>query len=221
MSFKFIITKLVCKDRLKIFSAVCLHNFIKFEKKETKMSFLDIVLIVAIAISFFKGYKDGLFVELASLFAFFIGIFIAVKFSYITQGMLENHVSWSPRAIAVASFLITLFAFVIGIHLFAKTISKIADFAFLGMANSILGGVFGAIKTALFFGILLNLFQKVNTAFVKVDEDLQEKTLLVGPCMKISEFLLPVLSDWYKDVKDEIKEFDKAEDGEFDKDTVQ
>lgn len=184
------------------------------------MTFLDIILIIAIVIGFFKGYKNGLFVELASLIAFFIGIFIAIKFSYITQGILENHVSWSSRTIAVASFLMTLFAFVIGIHLLAKTISRIADFAFLGLANSILGGVFAAIKTALFFGILLNLFQKVNIGFVKVDEDLQEKTILVGPCMKISEFLLPVLSDWYKDVKEEIKEFDKAEDGEFDKDTV-
>lgn len=185
------------------------------------MSFLDIVLIVAIAIGFFKGYKNGLFVELASLIAFFIGIFIAVKFSYITQGMLENHVSWSPRTITVASFLITLFAFVIGIQLLAKTISSIADFAFLGWANSLLGGAFGAIKTALLFGILLNLFQKVNLGFIKIDEDLQEKTLLVGPCMKTSDFLLPVLSNWYKDIKDEVKEFDKAEDGEFDKDTVQ
>ena len=204
-----------------MFSVDCLSNFIKFEKKETKMSFLDIVLIVAIAIGFFKGYKNGLFVELASLIAFFIGIFIAVKFSYITQGMLENHVSWSPRTITVASFLITLFAFVIGIQLLAKTISSIADFAFLGWANSLLGGGFGVIKTALLFGILLNLFQKVNIGFVKVDKDLQEKTLLVGPCMKTAEFLLPVLNDWLQDVKDEVKEFDKAEDGEFDKDTVQ
>lgn len=187
------------------------------------MSFLDIVLIVAIAISFFKGYKNGFFVELASLIAFFIGIFVAVKFSYITQGLLENHVSWSPRTITVASFLITLFAFVIGIQLLAKTLSGIADFAFLGWANSILGGVFGALKTALLFGILLNLFQKVNIGFIKVDKDLQEKTLLVGPCMKTSEILLPVLSEWFKEVKEEIKdvkEYDKAEDGEFDKDTV-
>lgn len=206
---------------LKIFSVDCLYNFIKFEKKETKMSFLDIILIIAIAISFFKGYKNGLFVELASLIAFFIGVFIAVKFSYITQGMLENHVSWSPKTITVASFLITLFAFVVGIHLLAKTLSGIADFAFLGWANSLLGGTFGAVKTALFFGILLNLFQKVDIGFVSVDKDLQEKTILVGSCMKTSEILLPILSDWFQDVKKEVKEFDKAEDGEFDKDTLQ
>lgn len=185
------------------------------------MSFLDIILIIAILIGFFKGYKNGLFVELASLLAFFIGIFIAVKFSYITQGILENHVSWSPKTITVASFLITLFAFVVGIHLLAKTLSGIADFAFLGWANSLLGGAFGAVKTALFFGILLNLFQKVDIGFVSVDKDLQEKTLLVGPCMKTAEVLLPVLTDWFQDVKKEVKEFDKAEDGEFDKDTVQ
>ncbi|MCL9805927.1 CvpA family protein [Flavobacterium amniphilum] len=185
------------------------------------MGVLDIILAIFLAVGFYKGYKDGLFVELASLVAFFIGIFIAVKFSYIVQNAIGDSESWSPKTLQVASFVITLLIVVVTIHLLAKTLSGIASFAFLGWANSLLGGVFGSIKTALFFGIILTLFQKMNSNFIKVDEDLQENTLLVGPCMKTSEILLPVLSDWFNDVKEEVLDYDKSEDAEFSKDTVQ
>ena len=185
------------------------------------MGVLDIMLAVFLAIGFYKGYKDGLFVELASLVAFFIGIFIAVKFSYVVQNILGESDSFSPKTLQLASFMITLLIVIVAIHLLAKTLSGIASFAFLGWANSLLGGVFGAIKTALFFGIILTIFQKINSSVITVDEDLQEKTILVGPCMKTAELLLPILSEWYSDVKEEVLEYDKAEDAEFSKDTIQ
>lgn len=185
------------------------------------MGVLDIVVAVALVAGFYKGYKEGLFVELASLVAFFIGIFIAVKFSYIVQNFLGESESWSPKTIQVVAFIITLLIVVVSIHLLAKTLSGIANFAFLGWANSLLGGVFGALKTALFFGIILLMFQKVNTNFIKVDKNLQEKTVLVGPCMKTAEIALPILGDWFSEVKEEVLEYDKAEDAEFSKDTVQ
>ena len=185
------------------------------------MGFLDIIVAIAIVIGFFKGYKNGLFVELASLVALFVGIYLAVKFSYVTQNIVGNSVSWSPKTLQLASFVITLLIVVVAIHLLAKTLSGIATFAFLGWANSLLGGLFGSIKTALFFGVILILFQKSNSNFIKVDNNLQEKTLLVGPCMKTAEVLLPVLSDWFKEAKEEVLEYDKAEDAEFSKDTIE
>ena len=45
------------------------------------MSFLDIVFAVFLVYGLIRGLKNGLFVELASLVSFFIGIYIAVKFS--------------------------------------------------------------------------------------------------------------------------------------------
>lgn len=220
MSYEFTIIKLVCKDSIENLFMSSLSYFLIFGKKR-EMGFLDIVLAIAIAVGFFKGYKNGLFVELASLVALFIGIFIAVKFSYVVQNALGDNASWSPKTLQVASFLITLLLVVVAIHLLAKTLSGIAAFAFMGWANSLLGGMLGSIKTALLFGVILILFQKSNSSIIKVDKDLQEKTILVGPCMNTAEVLLPVLSDWFNDVKEEVLEYDKAEDAEFSKDTIQ
>ena len=72
------------------------------------MGLIDIVLGALLVFGFYKGFKNGLFVELASLVAFFVGIFVAIKFSYIVAGVFEKNVSWSPKTIQVASFVITL-----------------------------------------------------------------------------------------------------------------
>ncbi|RTY96475.1 CvpA family protein, partial [Flavobacterium bomense] len=54
------------------------------------MSFLDIVLGVILVIGLFKGIKNGLFVELASLISFILGICVAFKFSYQENIMLSG-----------------------------------------------------------------------------------------------------------------------------------
>lgn len=166
------------------------------------MEIIDIVLGALLVFGFYKGFKNGLFVELASFVAFFVGIFIAIKFSYIVASFFEKNVSWSPKVIQVAAFVVTLGIVILLIHLAAKTLSGLASFAFLGWANTLGGGIFGALKTALILGIVLNLFQKVNINNMFVSKETQESSLLFNPCMKTSETLLPVLSDWFTDLKE-------------------
>jgi len=50
----------------------------------------------------------------------------------------------------------------IGIYLLAKVLSKIASSLFLGGLNKLGGAFFAVLKTALFLGVVLSLFQKVN-----------------------------------------------------------
>jgi len=52
------------------------------------MSFLDIILGLLLAYGLYKGLKNGLFVELASLVALIAGIFGAIHFSYIAGDYL-------------------------------------------------------------------------------------------------------------------------------------
>ena len=168
------------------------------------MGILDIVLGALLVFGFYKGFKNGLFIELASLISFFVGIFVAVKFSYIISAVLEKNVSWSLKTIQVSAFIVTLLLVVIAVHLLAKVFTGIASFAFLGWANTLAGGLFATIKTALLIGIVLSLFQKVNINDRIVSKETQENSLLFNPCIKTSEVLLPTLTDWFKDLKEKV-----------------
>jgi membrane protein required for colicin V production len=48
------------------------------------------------------------------------------------------------------------------------------------------------------------LFQKVNINDALVSKETQEKSLFFNPILKTSEFMLPVLTDWFKDLKEKI-----------------
>lgn len=165
------------------------------------MGFIDIVLAALLVFGLIKGLRNGLFVEFASLIAFFVGIYAAIKFSYVVKALLEPHVSWSPKTIQVTAFVLTLIVVVVTVHLLAKIFTGIADFAFLGWLNTVGGGLFATIKTILLLGIVLSLFQKVNLNNMMLSKETQENSLLFNPILTTSEVLLPVVTDWFTDLK--------------------
>lgn len=163
------------------------------------MGLLDIILGSFLVFGLYKGLKNGLFVELASLISFFIGIFVAIKFSYLMVSFFPS--GWSPKTIKVASFVITLLIVIIAIHQLAKVFSGVASFAYLGWLNKLGGAFFAVIKTALLLGILLNLIQKVNFNDALIRKETQTESLFFNPILKTSDVLLPVLKNWFVDLK--------------------
>jgi membrane protein required for colicin V production len=170
------------------------------------MGFIDIIFAALLVFAAFKGLRNGLFVELASLVSFFVGIFIAIKFSYIVGNLLGDSLTSSAKTGKVIAFIITLAIVVVVIHLLAKVFSGIASFVFLGWLNKLGGAVFAILKTALLLGIVLSLFQKVNINDALISKETQENSVLFNPILKTSETLLPFLTDWFKDLKEKASE---------------
>jgi len=162
------------------------------------MSFLDIVLAVFLVYGLIRGLQNGLFVELASLISFFVGIYIAVKFSYLIANLIGDGAS---KRVKVVAFVVTLILVVVGIYLLAKVFSKIANTLFLGWLNKLGGAFLGAIRIALFLGIVLSLFQKVNFDNALISKETQEKSLFFNPIVKTSEVFFPVLKEWFNDLR--------------------
>lgn len=127
------------------------------------MSFLDIIIGILLVWGLYKGLKNGLFVELASLIALIAGIYGAIHFSYITGDYLAERFDWSDQYLKIAAFLITFFAIIIVVNLAGKFLTKIADFAMLGLLNKIAGGIFGALKVAVILGAFLIFFEKLSS----------------------------------------------------------
>ncbi len=164
------------------------------------MGFIDIIIAALLVFGLIRGLRNGLFVELASLVSFFIGIYIAVKFSYVVGTFIGE-----SKSAKVTAFVITLVLVVIAIHLLAKVFSGIASFVFLGWLNKLGGAVFATLKTALLLGIVLSLFQKVNLNNTIVSKETQEKSLFFNPLLKTSDVLLPVLKNWFVDLREKVQ----------------
>ena len=149
------------------------------------MNFIDIVLGVLLLYGLYKGVKNGLFVELASLVALIAGIYGAIHFSYLTADYLAQNMNWNERYINIAAFLITFILIIVLVNLAGKLLTKIADFAMLGLLNKIAGGIFGMLKVAVIIGALLIFIERVSKSIHFIPEDTKKSSLFYEPVKDI------------------------------------
>ena len=169
------------------------------------MSFIDIVFAVLLGFAVYKGLKNGLFVEVASLLALVAGIYLAIKFSSLVGAIFTGIVpSWNPKYIEISAFIITFLLVVIGIHLSAKILTKLADFAFLGLINKIAGVIFSLLKTILALSVVLFIFEKININNMLLSKETQNDSIFYNPIQNISKAIYPTIEGWHDSLKKEV-----------------
>ncbi|NDV41925.1 CvpA family protein [Flagellimonas sediminis] len=159
------------------------------------MSFFDIVIGILLVWGLYKGLKNGLFVEVASLVALIVGIYGAIHFSHITGEYLAQRFDWSEQYLKLAAFLITFFAIIIVVNLAGKFLTKIADFAMLGLLNKIAGGLFGMLKVAVIIGALLIFLEKLSGPMNMIKEETRENSAFYQPVRDIGAFVFSLVLD--------------------------
>ncbi len=160
------------------------------------MSFLDIILGLLLVWGLWRGLKNGLFIELASIIALIAGIYGAIHFSYYAGDYLSQQMDWEERYINLTAFVITFILIVLIVHFLAQLLTKIASLAMLGWLNRLAGGIFGVVKVAVILGALLVFFDRVNTSAGIIKDDSMEQSVLYEPIKQIGAFIFDrVLKD--------------------------
>jgi len=122
------------------------------------MNWLDIVIIVGIAITTFVGLKIGLIKAVLSLAGLIVGVVLARLF-YIP---LSEQLSFIPQAALakVAAFVIIMIGVMIIAGVLAMVLKWVTSVMLLGWVNRIGGAVFGLVLGALLGGAVLALWVK-------------------------------------------------------------
>lgn len=162
------------------------------------MEMIDIVLSVILLLGIIKGYRNGFFVELASLVSILLGIYVAIRLSFITKSYLEKEVSWDPKTIQVVAFAITFIAVVFAVSCLAKAFTTMANFASLGFLNNVLGALLGVFRMILVLSIVLNLFQKIKFEKCFLSNENKEKSTLYPIIQEVSKNIYPSIEAWFE-----------------------
>ena len=155
------------------------------------MNVFDIVIAALLIFGFVRGVMKGLFVEVASLAALIGGVYGAIHFSYFIGDFLKEAVSWDQEYVSLAAFAGTFITIIVTIALLGKMLTKLADFAALGVINKILGGVFGAIKIGLILSVVFIFFGKMNDTIPFVKKETLNESILYAPVRKIAPTIFP------------------------------
>lgn len=153
------------------------------------MGILDIVLGILLAYGLFKGLKNGFFVEVASVAALIAAIYGAIQFSYVAADYLKAHLDWDDTYIKITAFILTFVAVVVGVQLLGRILTKVADFAMLGLLNRVAGGVFGLVKVAVILGALIIYLERANLPLHWLEPESFENSVLYEPLKDTGAFI--------------------------------
>ena len=163
------------------------------------MNIFDIVIAALLVFAFVRGFMKGFFVEVASLIALVGGVWGAIHFSYFMADVLEDHVDWSENYISLAAFAITFIVIVVAVSFLGKALTKMADFAALGLINKIFGGVFALLKSVVILSVIFVFFSRINSTIPFVGKETLENSILYTPVKELVPSIFPSI----------IKEFDE------------
>lgn len=168
------------------------------------MSFIDIILIVLFILAGFHGYQKGFVNQLASFVGLILGIWCAIKFSDYTAGILTEHLHLTTEYLPLIAFAVTFLIVVIVVHFIGNLVDGLFELAFLGFANSILGVVFGVLKTAFILSVILIIMEKADTKINVLPKDIAEKSLFYRPIAHLAPSIFPDLN--FDEIKTKLKE---------------
>lgn len=158
-------------------------------KHFVEMNFLDIIFGVLLLLGLWKGLKNGLLIEIASIIALIAGIYGAIQFSYITGNYLSDRMEWNEQYISITAFIITFIIIVLIVHVIGKLLTKILDLAMLGLFNKIAGGIFGVLKVAVILGAFLIFLEGLTFNLSFLDEEVKNESKLYQPLKQIGAFV--------------------------------
>lgn len=173
------------------------------------MNTIDIILGIILLLAFIMGLKKGLFVTLASLIGLVLGVYGAIYFSDYVADYISNWFSWSEQLTNLAAFAITFSGIVFVVSLAGKFLTKIANFAFLGIFNKLLGGVFNVLIYAFIVSVIFMFFNDWKNSEYVISEEKKENSMLYEPVASIAPMLFPYIIKEVNKVKNSEEEINE------------
>lgn len=158
------------------------------------MNMLDIIIGIPIIWMAYKGFSKGFVIEVTTLIALLLGIYIAINFSFYTSDLIREYFTVEEKYMSILSFAITFVIVVIIIMLLGRLLEKFIDMIALGFLDKLAGGVFGILKAALIISAILLVINTFDKNEKVISPKLKANSLLYQPVASMLPTLLPMIN---------------------------
>jgi membrane protein required for colicin V production len=159
------------------------------------MNWIDMAIIVVLALSMVMGFINGFVKEVASLAALILGIWGAIKFSGFTAEKLYDYFDMTGQYVGVIAFIITFIIIVVIIHFIGIIADKIVDAVSLGFVNRLLGIAFGLLKSVLIMSVFFVVLNAVNERKPFLPADKIQGSIFYNPISDIAPAIFPIIGE--------------------------
>jgi len=162
------------------------------------MNYLDIIILIPLGFSVFKGLRKGLIYELAVLVSLFVGVFAGIYFSDFIAGLLIHNLGMNEMYTKAVAFTLIFIAVIVLVRMFAKAIESLIDMTALSLANKILGAVFSVLKIALVLSVIFFIINRYDPREALITHQAKEKSFMYKPIYSIAPIAIPKINSEIK-----------------------
>lgn len=141
------------------------------------MNYIDIIIVVILAVFGFFGLRKGIITEAATFLALFVGLYGAFRFSDYTAGQLIKFLEINPKYLHVISFGVTFLVLALLVYLLGRLVARLVKAINLGFVDRIGGFVVGLAKGLLVCSLVVMLLNVANLSGVVKQEAKEESVL--------------------------------------------
>ncbi len=155
------------------------------------MNYIDIVISLILVFAIFDGLRKGIVVQLCSIAAILLGVWLASRYATVVGAWLHISESWAT----VGGFLIIFISIIIAVACLSPLLRGVFKFVGLGLIDRLLGGLLSVAKFALILSLLFGAFDTLNKQFNIVEQHRLEASILYTPIERLRTKIFPAL-DW-------------------------
>lgn len=170
------------------------------------MNFIDIIIVVAIAIGFLLGFKDGFVRKIVGIIGFIAAVIIAIFFSSYVGKIIESLFGIEYYLAEIMAGLLLFVAIMIVTTILKRVIHPFDKVN--NLINQLLGGFFGIIQLLFFISalfLLLNIFDFP-------DKKTQQSSMLYKYAYGVIPTSIDFLKDYTPSTEDIIKDYINQKD---------
>ena len=161
------------------------------------MATLDIILLCCFIPGIIRGLSKGFLEQALALAGMVVSVWAAFHFSNLVCSWLKPYLDISETTLNVISFALILVAISLLVVLVAKLLTKVVELAMLGWLDKTLGLVFALAVNALVIGVIIILFDTVNTKFGFVKPEVLDASIVYTYLRDAGYLVFPYLKSFF------------------------
>ena len=159
------------------------------------MNIVDIIILCCCAPAIVHGLSKGFVSQAFSLVALVAGVWLSFKFSGVVGDWLSSFLDLSGAVLHIIAFALILILVSVVMWLLGELVEGLLKVVMLGWLNKLLGIVFALIKAFLIVGLVVFLFDSLNSMFNIVKAETLDNSLLYHPVKDLADLVFPYLKE--------------------------
>ncbi len=157
------------------------------------MNWLDIVIILLLAVAVWQGWRQGVITQILGLAALGLGILLALRWG----GAIGGWMGLEEMTARVVGFVVVLVVVIIAVWLLGRVTRGLFRIVGLGMFDNLLGGLFSALKMVLFVGLFMMVFDFFDPEGEIIREEVRQGSVMYRIVDGVCDVVFPFVRDMF------------------------